>query len=71
MRFRSSDFKIMINLIYRAPASAFSIENVFNAVFDELRSNNPIKKTILPYYRANCRSVTAGYMGNLSGNILS
>jgi len=43
----------MVNLVYRKQSGFFSIENVFDAVYDQLSPVLPMKKTVLPYQRAN------------------
>jgi glycosyltransferase involved in cell wall biosynthesis len=49
----------MIKLIYRAPFNAYSLENVFDAVFDALKEKTDIGKVFLPFPRANLKSVVA------------
>lgn len=47
----------MINFLYRKPGRAFSIENVFDAVYDQVSSVMPAKKTFMKHHRANASSI--------------
>jgi len=48
----------VINFIYRNPGRAFSIENVFDTVFEEVSCLSPAKKTFMTRHRANALSIT-------------
>jgi glycosyltransferase involved in cell wall biosynthesis len=47
----------VINFIYRRPGRAFSIENVFDAVYREVGSSLAAKKTFMTRHRANALSI--------------
>lgn len=47
----------MINFLYRRPGTAFSIENVFDAVYDAVAAVMPAKKTFMKHHRANAPSI--------------
>ena len=47
----------MINFIYRRPGRAFSIENVFDVIYQEVYPLIPAKKTFMRHHRANLKSI--------------
>jgi len=47
----------MLNFIYRKPGQAYSVENVFDLLFDEMSRTHFAKKTFMRHHRANARSL--------------